>query len=157
MLCSVALGVILSGGSVIDLDATLFVQLAIFFATFLVLKSLVFKPVLQVFDAREKATAGAKEDARRMEEEVAKQRAHFEGELRKVRAASGEDREKLRAEAQKLARELTEKARTEAMAAQKQAKDKLEHEAGEVRQRLLREVPALAKQIAGKLLGRSVL
>jgi F-type H+-transporting ATPase subunit b len=156
MLSSVALGVILSGGSVIDLDATLFVQLGIFFTAFFILKGLVFTPVMNLFDAREKATAGAKEDARRMEEEVAQQRAHFEGELRKVRSSGSEDREKQRLEAQKLARELTEKARSEAGAAQKAAKDKLDREAGEVRERMLRDVPSLAKQIASKLLGRSV-
>jgi F-type H+-transporting ATPase subunit b len=157
MLSSVALGVILSGGSVIDLDATLFVQLGIFFTAFFILKGLVFKPVMKVFDAREQATAGAKEDAKRLEDDVEKQRAHFEGELRRVRAAAGEDREKQRLEAQKLARELTEKARSEANATQKIAKDKLDREAAEVRERMLREVPALGKQIASKLLGRSVL
>ncbi len=157
MFSSLAVGVFLSGGSVIDLDASFFVQLGIFFAAFFILRSLVFKPVLALFDAREAATTGAKLDAQRMEDDAAQKRAHFEGELRKVRATASEDREQLRGEAQKLARELTEKARFEANAAQKSAKARLDQEAAGVRERAMREVPELARQIAGKLLGRSVL
>jgi F-type H+-transporting ATPase subunit b len=156
MLSFLALGVLLSGGSVIDLDATVFVQIVIFFIAFFILKSLVFRPVMELFDARAAATSGAKEEARRLEEEAAQKRAHFEGELRKVRAAAGEDREKLRAEAQKLARQLTDKAREEAIATQKSAKERLDREASGVRERAIADVPALARQIAGKLLGRSV-
>jgi F-type H+-transporting ATPase subunit b len=156
MLSFLALGVLLSGGSVIDLDGTVFVQIGIFFVAFFILKSLVFKPVMDLFDARDAATSGAKEEARRMEEEAAQKRAHFEGELRKVRSAAGEDREKLRAEAQKLARGLTDKAREEAIATQKSAKERLDQEGSGVRDRALADVPALARQIATKLLGRSV-
>ena len=82
---SLAVSVLLSsGGSVIDLDATLFVQMGVFFCAFFILKFLVFRPVMDVFDARDQATGGAKEDAARMETEAAEKRAHFEGELRKV-------------------------------------------------------------------------
>jgi F-type H+-transporting ATPase subunit b len=156
MLSSLALGVILSGGSVIDLDATLFVQLGIFFAAFFILKGLVFTPVMTLFESRERSMGGAKQDAQRMEDEVAQKRAHFEGELRKVRAAASEEREKLRGDAQKLARELSDRARHEAVASQKAAKDQLDREAGGVRARAMQEVPELARQIVAKLLGRSV-
>lgn len=155
---SLALTVLLSGGggSVIDLDATLFIQMGVFFCAFFILKFLVFKPVLEVFDARERATEGATQDAHRMETEAAEKRAHFEGELRKVSAAAGEERDKQRGEAQKLARELTEQARQQAQQIQKAAKEKLDQEAAVARARSLAEVPMLAKQIADKLLGRSV-
>ena len=156
MFSSLAVGVLLSGGSVIDLDGSIFIQLGIFFAAFFILKGLVFKPVLELFDAREAATTGAKLEAARMEDEAGQKRAHFEGELRKVRASASEDREKLRGEALKLARELTDKARYEANASQKSAKARLDLEAGGVRQRVMADVPQLAREIASKLLGRSV-
>jgi F-type H+-transporting ATPase subunit b len=156
MLSLLALGVLLSGGSVIDLDATLFVQMGIFFIAFLVLKSLVFKPVLAVFDAREQSTVGAKADAKRMEAEAAQKREHFEQELRKVSAAANEDRETQRNEAQRLARQLTEQARTQAQTTQKSAKDRLDAEAAVVRKQALAQVPGLAREITSKLLGRSV-
>lgn len=155
---SLAITVLLSGGggSVIDLDATLFVQMGVFFCAFFILKFLVFKPVMDVFDAREKATEGATHDAQRMEAEAAEKRAHFEGELRKVSAAAGEERDKQRAEAQKLARELTEQARQQAQQIQKAAKERLDTDAAVARARSLAEVPSIARQIAEKLLGRSL-
>jgi F-type H+-transporting ATPase subunit b len=154
---SLAVSVLLSGGgSVIDLDATLFVQMGVFFCAFLILKFLVFKPVMDVFDARTNAIEGATREASRMELEAAEKRAHFEGELRKVSAAAGEERDKQRGEATRLARELTEQARQQAQQIQKAAKEKLDTDAAVTRARTLAEVPNLARQIAEKLLGRSV-
>jgi F-type H+-transporting ATPase subunit b len=156
MLSLLALGVLLSGGSVIDLDASLFVQMGIFFIAFFILKGLVFTPVMNLFDARDQAIDGAKLEAARMRDEAAEKRTHFEAELRKVSAVANEERERGRQEAQRLARELTERARVEANHAQKQGKDRLDAEAASVRERALAEVPGLARQITSKLLGRSV-
>jgi F-type H+-transporting ATPase subunit b len=142
--------------SVIDLDATIFIQMGVFFCAFFILKFLVFKPVMDVFDARENASDGAVREAQRMEAEAAEKRAHFEGELRKVSAAASEERDKQRAEAQKLARELTEQARQQAQQIQKTAKEKLDTDAAVARARSLAEVPQLARQIAEKMLGRSL-
>lgn len=156
MLSLLALGVLLAGGSVIDLDASIFIQIGIFFVAFFILKSLVFRPTLALFDARDSAIDGAKAEAKRMQEETAAKREHFEGELRKVSAASNEEREKARNEAQRLARSLTEKARNEAAAAQKAGKDRLDAQAATVRKEALAQVPALAKDLTSKLLGRQV-
>jgi F-type H+-transporting ATPase subunit b len=156
MLSLLALGVLLAGGSIIDLDATLFVQMGIFFIAFFVLKTLVFKPVLALFDARVQSTVGAKAEARRMESEATLKRDTFEQELRKVSAAANEERETQRNEAQRLARQLTEQARVQAQATQKAAKDRLDAEAAVVREQALKSVPTLAREITSKLLGRSV-
>jgi F-type H+-transporting ATPase subunit b len=111
---------------------------------------------MDVFDARSRAIEGAKADAQRMEQEAAEKRAHFESELRKVSAASSDERDKQRAEAQKLARELTDQARHQAHQTQKVAKERLDTDAAVARARSLAEVPDLARQIAAKLLGRSL-
>jgi F-type H+-transporting ATPase subunit b len=156
MLSTFALGVLLAGGSVIDLDASIFIQIGIFFIAFFILKSLVFKPTMALFDARDQAIDGAKAEAKRMQEDVAQKKEHFESELRKVSASANEEREKLRADAQKLARHLTEQARSEAVSAQKLAKDRLDAQAATVRQAALADVPKIAKDLTSKLLGRSV-
>lgn len=156
MLSSFALGVLLSGGSVIDLDASIFIQMGIFFVAFFILKALVFNPTMQLFDAREQAIDGAKAEAKRMQDEAVAKREHFEGELRRVSAAANEERENARLEAQKLARQLTEQARSQALATQKAAKDRLDSQAAEVRKNALAQVPAIARELTSKLLGRSV-
>jgi F-type H+-transporting ATPase subunit b len=156
MLSSFALGVLLSGGSVIDLDASLFIQIGIFFIAFFILKSLVFRPTMQLFDAREQAIDGAKAEAKRMQDEAVQKREHFEGELRRVSAAANEERERARLEAQRLARQLTEQARSQAASTQKAAKDRLDAQAADVRKTALAQVPNIARELTSKLLGRSV-
>jgi F0F1-type ATP synthase membrane subunit b/b' len=111
---------------------------------------------MEVFDARTAAIEGATAAAQQMEADAAQKRANFEGELRKVSLAAGEERDKQRTEAQKLGRELTEQARQQAQQVQKAAKERLDTDAAVARARTLAEVPMLAKQIAEKLLGRSM-
>lgn len=153
---TVALSVLLSGGSMIDLDGTLFLQIAIFFAAFLILRSLVFRPVMSLFDAREQAIDGARQAARDMEQEAETSRVKLEGELKAVRQAANEEREKVRGEAQKTARDQTERARAEAEQLLTAARVKLDQEGAQVRTQMNALVPTLASQIASKLLGREV-
>jgi F-type H+-transporting ATPase subunit b len=153
---SVALGVLLSGGSVIDLDGTVFVQLVIFAIAFFLLRALVFKPVMAVFDAREQAIDGEKANARKMEEDAVAKRDQFEVEIRKVRERANEEREKMRAEGQKVAREAAEKAREQSEKLLAESRQKLDAESARVRGEVKAVIPNLARQIAGKLLEREV-
>jgi F-type H+-transporting ATPase subunit b len=153
---TIPMTVLLSGGSPIDLDGSFFVQLAIFFVAFLILKGLVFGPVMRLFDARSAAMEGSKETAAQMTAQADETREGFETKLRTVRQQANEERDKRRAEAQHLARELTEKARRENAAHLAGARSRLDMEASDARQKAQAEVPVLARQIAEKLLGRSV-
>jgi F-type H+-transporting ATPase subunit b len=148
--------VLLAGGSPVDLDGSLFVQLAILAVAFVILRALVFRPVMNLFDAREQAMEGSRREAQEMEHDAAQKRERFEGELRAVRQKATEDRDRLRNQALQLARELTDRARRENTATLSSAKAQLELEAKDARQKALADAPALARQIAEKLLGRSV-
>ncbi|MDH5675027.1 MAG: ATP synthase F0 subunit B [Myxococcales bacterium] len=156
MLSSIPLGLLLSGGSPIDLDGSFFVQMGVFFIAFLILRGLVFQPVMGLFDAREAAMGGSRDQADQMERDADEKRAHFEGELRKVSEQAGKERDRLRTDAQKLARELTEKARRENAATLSSAKAQLDLEAKEARDKAQEQVPGLAREIAEKLLHRSM-
>jgi len=151
------LGLLLAGGgSPIDLDASIFVQMAIFFAAFFILKGLVFGPVMKLFDAREAAMGGSRQQAQSMEKEADDKREHLESELRRVRSEASQDRERLRNEAQKLARELTDKARRENAATLASAKAQLDLEARDAHARADAEIPVIAGEIVERLLGRRV-
>jgi len=153
---SVALGVMLSGGSVIDLDGTVFVQLIIFFIVFFLLRSLIFKPVLALFDAREQAIEGEKKKAEQMEKQADEKLDKYENEMRRLRDIANQERDKLRAEGQKLARDIAEKARGESNKLLNDSKSKLEAESKRIRDEVKVIIPGLARQIAGKLLDREV-
>lgn len=150
------LGVMLSSESPIDIDGSFFVQMGVFFAAFLILRSLVFKPVMGLIDVRAEAMEGARAKASEMEREADKSREHLESELRRVRQQGSEQRDRLRTEAQQLAHELTERARQENAATLSSATARLSLEAKDVRAKAQAQAPALARQIAERLLGRSV-
>lgn len=146
--------VLLSGGAVIDLDGSLLLQLAIFFVAFEMLRRLVFRPMIALFDAREQAIDGAKRDARSLEGEAEEKLRAFETEMKKVRAEAGAERDAIRQDAQRLERELLAKARTEADSMLSEATQKMQEDATAIRRDMKTSVPALAGQIAEKLLGR---
>jgi F-type H+-transporting ATPase subunit b len=156
MQLSALLGVLLSGGSIIDLDGTVFVQLGMFFVAFLVLHSLVFKPMVALLEARDHAIDGAKEEAKHLEQEVKDKQATFEAELRKVRGTAGEERERLRAEGLELERKLLETVRAETTTLVRDAGERLQTEARRVRAELGQGQAELAREIASKVIGREV-
>ena len=156
MQLSAFLGALLSGGSIIDLDGTVFVQLAMFFIAFVLLYALVFKPMVAVLESREQAIDGAKDEAKQLEQEVKQKQATFEAELRKVRTASGEERERLRAEGLELERKLLERVRGETTMVVNDARARLDIEARRARTELSSGRAELARQIASKVIEREV-
>ncbi|MDB4988357.1 MAG: synthase sector subunit b [Myxococcaceae bacterium] len=156
MQLSAFLGALLSGGSIIDLDGTVFVQAAMFFVAFVMLYALVFKPMVALLDAREQAIDGAKADAKHLEADVSAKQATFELELRRVRGVGNEERDRLRAEGQELERHLLERVRTETTQLVAEAKERIEGEARTARAELIAQRPELAREIASRVLGREV-
>lgn len=156
MVFFVTLSVILSGGSIIDLDGTLFVQLGLFGIAFLLLRSLVFKPVVAVLDARESATVGAKELAQRVERESADKAEQFAEELRKVKAAANVEKDRLRSDGLVLERNLLDKVRKETQGVLESARVRLEDEGKTVRAELQTALPAIAESIVTKMVNRGV-
>jgi len=156
MQLSAFLGALLSGGSIIDLDGTVFVQAAMFFVAFVLLYFTVFKPMVALLDARDEAIGGAKDQAKHLEAEVSAKQASFEAEMARVRSSSNDERERLRSEGQELERSLLERVRNETTQLVTEAKDRLEQEARVARQELVAQRGDLAREIASRVLGREV-
>lgn len=152
----IPMGILLASGSPIDVDASIGIQMVILAIAFFILRSLVFKPVMGLFDAREEAMEGSRKAAAEMDKDADAIRDRFESELRRVRAQGNEERDKMRAKTQKLARELTDASRKENAATLASAKARLDVEASSARDKAKAEVPGLAQQIAERLLGRSM-
>ena len=140
----------------IDLDATLVVQMGLFFVALLVLHTLIFKPLLKVFEAREEAIDGAKDAARQFEADAAGAGTEFEEKMRDIRVKAGEERDRLRAEGSKLEAGILQSVQTETQKQMSDADAQLTAEAAKLRRELQAQIPALARTIAGKLLQREV-
>ncbi|QQR91601.1 MAG: ATP synthase F0 subunit B [Myxococcales bacterium] len=148
--------VVLSGGSVIDLDGTFFIQLVIFFATLLILNQLVFRPLVRLFDARESGIDGAKAEAKALTKDASDKAEAYDTQLRKVKSAAGKERDRLRSEGQSLERTILEKVRQETQRNFEHAELQLSKEANQARKELEQSISYMAKQIAQKVLRREV-
>ena len=147
---------LLSEGSIIDLDGTIWIQLGTFAVAFILFRPLIFRPMIALFEARENAIEGAKVEALRLQDEAAAESEEFDEEMRRLRLQAGEERDRLRAEGKRLERTVVDRVREETNRQLAAADAKLKTEAARLRTDLDQGVPALAQQIASKMLSREV-
>lgn len=147
---------LLSEGSIIDLDNTIWIQLVLFVVAFLVLRPLVFRPMIALFEAREGAIHGAKLEAQRLQDEAQAGTQEFDEEMRKLRLQAGEERDRLRDQGKQLERSVLDKVRDETARQLAEADAKLKTDSDRLRAEIQANVPALARDIASKLLNREV-
>ena len=147
---------LLSEGSIIDLDGTIWIQLGLFAVAFFVFRPLIFRPMVALFEAREKAIEGSKLEALRLQDEASAESEEFDVEMRRLRLQAGDERDRLRAEGKRLERTVLDRVREETDKQLADADAKLKTEAAKLRAEIDQSVPALAKQIASKMLNREV-
>jgi F-type H+-transporting ATPase subunit b len=147
---------LLSEGSIIDLDGTIWIQLVVFGVAFFVFRPLIFRPMVDLFEARESAIEGAKLEALRLQDEAAAEGEEFEEEMRRLRLQAGEERDRLRAEGKRLERAVLDRVRDETTKQLTEADAKLEREAARLRSQIDESIMGLAQQIASKMLDREV-
>jgi F-type H+-transporting ATPase subunit b len=136
---------------VIKLDWTLFLQFVNFMVLMVVLNALLFKPLRAALQARREAIEASQAKVQDLDEQVQAQIARYEAQLQDARQQGAQERLALRKAGQK------EEARILGDANQTAAdKLQIEEEAGTARQALRKETETLAKEIAGKVLGRAV-
>jgi|ERR1019366_84258 F-type H+-transporting ATPase subunit b len=140
----------------VDFDATFLVQFVLFAALTLVLKPLLFDPMLKLFEERERRIDGAKMQARKIDERSASALAKYETEMAKARATANAEREKIRAEAVRKEQEILGTVRAAAAQTLEDGKKSALAEAERVRATLKAQSGALARDLAGRVLGREV-
>ncbi|HSY24376.1 MAG TPA: ATP synthase F0 subunit B [Polyangiaceae bacterium] len=140
----------------VDFDATFLIQLVLFVALTLILKPLLFDPMLKLFEEREKLTDGAKAQARKMDEKSATALAEYEAAMAKARAAANVERERVRAEGLKREAEILAAVRTSTTKVLEDGKKTAQAEAQRARASLKADAPKLAEELVERVLGRKV-
>jgi F-type H+-transporting ATPase subunit b len=144
------------GGVTLDFDMTFVLQMVIFAVFVIIMKPLLFEPLMKLFEERERRTEGAKVLARRMDERAGELLRRYESELDAVRRTAAEERDKIRAEAQRLEAKILAEARAEAAKFIDEGKKKLDVEKKTLRSELAQHAPQIAKDIASRVLGREI-
>ena len=140
----------------IKLDWTLLLQFANFMILLVVLNVLLFKPLRNVLAARKATIDGDLAKARSLDEQIQAQVAEYEVKLQGARQRGSQERLALRQAAQAEEARLLGAANEKATQRLQVLKEQVAGEAEAARQGLRGETEALARQIAGKVLGRSV-
>lgn len=147
---------LLSSAVNVDLDATFVMQLILFAAFAVVMKDLIFDPLLRVFEAREKMSVGAIGEAREMDEQAIKLKQDYDGRLEGVRKEAAVDRERIRSKVKRMEGELMNDARSAMQERLDSGMAKLDGEITSIRDDLESQRASLAADIASKVLGRDV-
>lgn len=140
----------------VDMDKTVFLQMAVFALLILALKPLLFDPMLRVFALREERTDGAKADARRMQERAAEILSSYEAEVSKVRTDATAERDRLRKETSHLEARILAEGRTAAEAITADGRAKIFAEMTLLQHDLDETARRVGREISSHVLGREV-
>ena len=140
----------------IEVNWTLFLQFANFMILMAVLNALLFKPLRAALQARKETIESSQAKVLDIDEQVQAQIARYEAQLREARQQGGQERAALRKTAQEEETRILGEAKQASAGKLQSIKEQIQAEAGTARQALRDETEALAKEIAGKVLGRVV-
>jgi F-type H+-transporting ATPase subunit b len=140
----------------VDIDLTFVVELVFFVALMLALKPLLFEPLLTLFEEREKRIDGAKLQARNIDERSASALAKYESEMAKARGSANAERDRVRAAGLATELQILGGVRTAATKTIDEGKRAARAEAERVRAALGSQTGDMARELAGRVLGREV-
>ena len=144
------------GGVNVDLDASFVVQIVLFVVLLLILKPLLFDPMMRLFEEREERIDRTIEKARKTDEASAKALAKYEAILGKAREAGSAERDQIRAQGAKKEAEVTAAVRAQTAATLEAGRAAIANETKEARAKLQAEAAGLGRAIASRVLGREV-
>jgi F-type H+-transporting ATPase subunit b len=153
---SLPLAALLGGAVTIDFDRTFIIQMILFGFLILVLKPMLFDPVLKVFEEREKRIEGARAEAREIQDEAGALLTKYEQRMEQVNEIAAEERERIRTQTSRLEAAILAEARIIAAGVVAQGRSRIESQVSEIRFDLGRESEKIAQEISHRVLGRDV-
>lgn len=144
------------GGIDVDVDLTVFVQVALFVVMMLVLKPLLFDPLLKLFEEREKRIEGARAESHALDKASAEAQTRYEDEMQRARGQANAERDKLRAEGVRSENEILEEARAVTGKKLDDGRSALANELAQARATLQQSASELGAHMATRVLGREI-
>jgi len=139
--------------NMIELDVTLFIQLANFLITLVVLNYLLIKPVRQQIAARNALTSGYAADIEAFSSTASEKLSGYEAALAEARVLASQARENIRSQGTVREQEILHAAHAEAHAYLQSSREETAKEVRAAMKTLLSQVDGLAAKAASKILG----
>ncbi len=140
----------------IDLNFTVIFQLAIVLILMVALSSLVFKPFLRVVEERKDWIEGAEKKARALQQRSEELMERYRDSMSAAQAQGASIREEIRKEGLTQETEILQKAMKEANQFLEGMKGKIQEESQAARASLRLQARNLSRELAEKMLGRSI-
>jgi F-type H+-transporting ATPase subunit b len=146
----------MAGGVPLDFDRTVLLQIVLFALLIVVLKPLLFDPMLKVFALREERTEGARTTARELQEKAGELLQRYEKELEHVKQVAADERDLLRSETSKLEAEILGEAREATTRIVEEGRRKIEAEVNSIRVAVGAESERVAHMIVERVVGQGI-
>ncbi len=136
----------------LELNSTLFIQLAVFIVMFLVLSNLYFRPFQRLLEARHKRLVEDREAAEKLLLQADSRFEEYRARLAAERATARSEYDRIMAQAKKEEAEIISRARAEAKQITQQALESAQAQQSEVKKALEKEIETLAQAVVQALL-----
>ncbi|MCK4534156.1 MAG: ATP synthase F0 subunit B [Syntrophobacterales bacterium] len=140
----------------VELNYTVWIQMANFLLLILLLNVLLYKPVLKIIEKRNKKIEESNEEVRSLDETIERKMARYEEKIRQARTEAAAQRDEIEKEGTEQGEVITGKVRNEISKKMEDFKADLQKEAGEARGVLRDQTRAIAGEISEKVLGRGI-
>ncbi|OHB60582.1 MAG: hypothetical protein A2167_07915 [Planctomycetes bacterium RBG_13_46_10] len=140
----------------IELNYTLFIQAGLFIFLMLVLNKILFQPFLRFFDERHNKISGDEKEASRLQEEAERRRLQVDEGLNKGYLQAREEKGRIQDAGAHVGKQVVDTVRQQVDEEIAKTKDQIAHESQQALIELERGQGAMAKEIAEKILGRSL-
>lgn len=147
----------LAGGGIdVDVDLSVFVQVALFALLAFALKPLLFDPLLKLFEEREKRIEGARAESFALDKASAEAQGRYEAAMQEARGKANTERDKLRSEGVRRENEILAEARAVTGKKLEDGRSVLGKELESARTHIQKSADELGAQIASRVLGREI-
>jgi len=141
---------------VINIDITIWIQMANFLALMFILNLLLYKPILGIIDGRKKQIQDAEEEIKRLNREVEERMAAYEEKLRLAKMEALEKKLEIIKEGTEQGKGFIEAAKGEIPGMMEKFREEIGKEISEARRILTDQSRGISIEITEKLLGRSL-
>jgi F-type H+-transporting ATPase subunit b len=140
----------------VELNVTVWVQMANFIVLIFVLNIVLFKPILGVIEGRKKRLEDLGEEVKSLETQIDEKMADYEEKLRQARQEAMNERNEIQQKAAEDGKTIMGEARSEISVIIEDFKNKLDKEMTGARNVLKSQSEKISREISEKVLGRSI-
>jgi len=140
----------------VDINSTLFIQIINFLALIFILNQLLYKPILQIMDRRKGIFDSTEAEIKRLQDTIDQKMAEYETKIAQAKGEAMAQRGDIQKEGAEKGKEILDGARVEIQKMMDDFQIRLTQEVDGARTVLRSQSERISKEIAEKVLGRSV-